>query len=765
MSFFLAPMLAAAAAAAALIPIGIHLYFRLRRPVVRWSAMRWVDAALARVSWRKRSEPWLLLALRSLLAGMVALAAAGPLLPAALDLPLTRPATRSLHLVLDPALDSRYAIDPAGEGGQTRLERLRAAALAALAAASPGDRVSVWSTLSPGEPIAGPVESGDPSARLAVESLEAGWRRGSVREVMASIAQRGVRGLEGSPGEGEDASGRGPRPVVVLLSGWGVSSLLPDDAAAVGFDAESGSGLPPLDGSLRRWASGVTWQVTTPAPRVASAVVTDLSTDRDLIVASGGLSRLAEASVTTRRLPSGAAAGAKSVSLRVEPGGRELELEGESIAVDLSASAREATGGGGRVGTLTLTAALSGGGAGTPFEMARTRDVAALDQLRAWISPPASGEGGVSTWPGPADWLELALSPGGEGGMIGVRVGPLGSASWVVREAGSGSEVNWDGIYVLDPGRVDGAEARRLAEAARGGAVVHLIDGRVEAGPWSEPVLRELLPGWRVGSAVERLEEPASLTWSGSPPGPLSRLAADWRDLLTPVRVSAARSIEPGPGASVWLGLGPGDRRGSAAWGSGPAWLAVEPLGAGAVVVMASPLSVEATSLPTQPAFVSLMRESLLALRERAVSSVRLSTAVGSRPRLGEAWDSVRGVVHAETGERIATARREGVLTLASPVETPGLWLGERLGGRLGGSVDSSTGEGSSAGASETRFRVTPAGLDAMGWTLSRSDVASAWGGPVGWFWVDPWSAEAGAGSGVSWSAPRRWPSRCRWST
>ena len=70
--------------AAAAAPIVIHLWMRQTHRETAWAAVRFLKAALERQARKLRLQHWILLAMRTLLLVLVALAAAKPLLESGL---------------------------------------------------------------------------------------------------------------------------------------------------------------------------------------------------------------------------------------------------------------------------------------------------------------------------------------------------------------------------------------------------------------------------------------------------------------------------------------------------------------------------------------------------------------------------------------------------------------------------------------------------------------------------------------------------------
>ncbi len=148
--------------AAAAIPILIHLLNRRKRREVRWAAMRFLAAALAKNQRRIRVEQWLLLAIRCLLVLMVVAAMAKPFLESFGNV---IPGRRT-HRVL--VVDASMSMAAKGAGA-TRFERAKAVAAQLVKDSRRGDAISL---VTMGDPPR--VVVGDPSPNLEEVRREVG---------------------------------------------------------------------------------------------------------------------------------------------------------------------------------------------------------------------------------------------------------------------------------------------------------------------------------------------------------------------------------------------------------------------------------------------------------------------------------------------------------------------------------------------------------------------------------------------------------------
>src|SRR5947209_14461422 len=132
---FLNPLMLVAAGAAVL-PVVIHLLSRSRYRSVDWGAMMFLDGADANRERRSRLRQWLLLAVRSALVALLAVALARPVVRGRFGAPAgAQKVTAVILLDCSPSMET-------DENGHTRMALARAAARQVLALHR-GDRVSV----------------------------------------------------------------------------------------------------------------------------------------------------------------------------------------------------------------------------------------------------------------------------------------------------------------------------------------------------------------------------------------------------------------------------------------------------------------------------------------------------------------------------------------------------------------------------------------------------------------------------------------------
>src|SRR3954467_10091364 len=165
---FTSPLAAAAVAGgAAAVPVIIHLLNRKRYVVVNWAAMRFLLAAQKKNVRRLKLEQWLLLAVRTLLVLLVALAMAAvmpwfepvwqKLFPGDA---LAAPSQGRTHRII--VLDGSFTMAARRPDGLCRFHRAKAQANASLEKSNPGDGYSLILLGSPAQVIVpGPADDRD----------------------------------------------------------------------------------------------------------------------------------------------------------------------------------------------------------------------------------------------------------------------------------------------------------------------------------------------------------------------------------------------------------------------------------------------------------------------------------------------------------------------------------------------------------------------------------------------------------------------------
>ena len=237
---FAAPWVLGGLALAA-VPIVLHLVARREPPVVEFPAVRYLEETSRRHQRRVHLQHWVLLLVRTLLIILLVLAAAGPTRQGGMGLGGHSPT--ALVIVLDNSLSSG-----AVRGGEATLVRLRAAAVATLAQATPADRL--WLVVADGVPRSGSAEA----LGAVVDSLQVSeWRLDLGAALTASQALLAATSL---PGE------------VVMLTDLQATAVTPaagDFPLVIGvpeFEAPPNLGVASVDAGAQPWLGAGRLSVT-----------------------------------------------------------------------------------------------------------------------------------------------------------------------------------------------------------------------------------------------------------------------------------------------------------------------------------------------------------------------------------------------------------------------------------------------------------------------------------------------------------------------
>ena len=642
-SSFIAPALAAAGIGAVAIPIAIHLLSRLRTRNEPWAAMRFLLEAYRRHRRRLRFEQLLLLLVRCLVVAIAGLALAGPLLTGCVGgwAGGLSPQQRTVHLVLDDTLTSRVA----GIDGRSRFERLREQGLALVDAAGPEDRLVLWRAATP---VIGPVE-GREDVRRALAEAEPRYTASRWVEVLQTIHEEMLPGADTA--------------VVVLTDA---------SRSVMGLDRS----IPPELAGLGERAAV---HVTRPAPDAANVQVESFAPRRRVVFAEQpDAAPVLPVELSLRRFDGATEARDVEVTVaEVGPDGQRVALTtrrvrwavGQAVTrmnLDLTLSTD-----GGLDRTLVLVATIETGD-GTATITADDERFTAVD-LRQRMSVALVAESlGTSTQVTPARWLNLALSPRMENGVIETR-------AMLPADVNTAGLASVDAVLLTRPDLLSDAAWDDLASFTGSGGVVWVFTPAGDtAAVWARSMGDVFDLPWRMG--IEPVARGDGGAWSldtdwPAPPA-LSRLGADWESLLRPVRV--ARRLELGvEDDQTWLAVvGSGDGVTSA-----EALMVGRRIGGGALLFLATAIDGDWTNLPTKPLFVPLVHETLRGLL--GDTSVDAGTALtGQTPTLDHAWLGTGRLiaVSPEEGEApatIALRRGEDGMVAAESITMPGVYRGD----------------------------------------------------------------------------------------
>jgi len=246
------------------------------------------------------------------------------------------------------------------------------------------------------------------------------------------------------------------------------------------------------------------------------------------------------------------------------------------------------------------------------------------------------------------DWLSFVLTPNEQAKLL-IDVSNLAAI-----DADGDQFAQLDAALVLRPDQLSDAGWRGLRRLADRGGVVWLFAPAADTpAQWAETMQTRLGVNWQVGLDAESLVPEDATDDAAAPTGAdatsrratglgldidrtepelLRVLAADWKDLLRPVRVKRRLPASaPGGDAQIWL-----------ATEDGKPLLLHSEVGDGRVLLQTAALDLEWTNLPTKPLFVPLVHELLRSAAAQSAAAAQVAGAVvGDQPTLGSAWEGV----------------------------------------------------------------------------------------------------------------------------
>ena len=661
--------------AATAVPIAIHLLSRIRRVQVPWGAMKFLLEAYRRHRTRLRIEQWLLLALRCLILAMLGFALAGPR-PRGLAEGLGLDAgQRQVHIVLDDSLITR-----ARSGDRARFEALRDTAMRLIDQLAPGDRVALWLAARPAEGLFVPAGTDRAGLRNALTSLQPRYTpsdlTGALNQLASHLSKRN------DP----------PEQVAVVVLSELAADALPRDSGSADLAA------------LGRLAGRFLF--SRPGPSLPNAQVMSLTPRRQMLVMQGEqaaaiplsvkLRRFVEddATLTTTKLKltvegrwgEGEAAGAWSAApvmreWRWSPGQAtggwdNIEVPIEGFAAALSSDALRGAGAGGlRVvvrASIDEDALTEDNERLAVVELRRSLTVGVVDAEP--IAPGPAAKAALR----PGQWLDLAL-----------RVARQERRALLAGDLTEAALADLDAAMVLRPDRLSERDLVLLRGLAQRGGLVWVFAPAQEGEPgWADRLSRGLQWRWKVEPEAAASADPSGqgLDLGSAAPEALRLLAADWSDLLRPVRVSRWHRLAEVSGADrVWLRVAPAGGVGA----TGEPLLVTGDLGDGAVAWMGVAIDPPWTNLPAKPLFVPLIHEGLQGLLGASGEGRRLGALLcGDQPALGRGWEGAARLerqVKAEAGASVVLQRTDQGFSPVSPLAWPGVYeawptgLGRRL--------------------------------------------------------------------------------------
>jgi Aerotolerance regulator N-terminal len=559
---WLQPLLLAGAAAAS-VPLIVHLLQRRKLRRVQWGAMRFLQDVLARRRRRLLLEELLLLALRMLILGVIAAAMARPAWRSKVAEGAERQGGVAAVLLVDDGLSS------AAGRAQPALEAVKRLGAAYIDSLAPGDEVSVIPLSSLGGPAPADPDFDLDGVRRRIAALQPSHAATDVPALLDAGMEQLKRHINPSA------------ELVVLTDGRSDGWRRGDRARWERQRQRLRGSADASAGSRRRPRVVVLAAEPEPAPNVS---VDDVSMDRTLVTAGRA------AGVRVRVGNHGDAATAVAVKLAVNgaPAG-EAKLEigprasGETLFTQTFPAA----------GAYAVEASLVGNHDALPGDDARAAAVEVEPPLPVLL---VDGNGGAGYSSG-LGFLQTALDPEGDGSGP-FRVSRITAAQWTPAMLASNRVVVVADVRALEPSLTDALERFVLAG---GGLLVGL-------GPNSDPGFLNTHWG-REGEGllpcpVTAAASPAQPALPSAPGGahPLyagfgARQDEAWKEArvrryfqLSPAR-SSLPDFEP------LLNLDNGD-----------VLLAERRRGLGLCALWTSSLNADWNELPAQAAYVALMR-------------------------------------------------------------------------------------------------------------------------------------------------------------
>ncbi len=541
------------------IPIIIHLLSKRRYRRVRWAAQEWLLAALKKSARRMRLEQLLLLALRTLILLLVALAVARPMAEQG-QLALFSTIRTHRVILLDGSLSMGVTV-----AGVSRFERAVRLAESIVRMSRPGDAISLLLVAEPVRTIVpGPDTSRDAVlAELANLKVTSGGA--NLNEAFARAAQL----FELS---------RYPRREVYVISDlqrstWAAQQLAPEQVRAIGSDVE----IVVVDVGSENTLS--------------NAAIAGLSVEQSVAVTS----RPAEVRVTVRNY-----------------GGQPLHGLGVEVAVNGRSAGRQAIElqpGAEREVSFTVQFTDAG------FQQLEARidsDLLPLDDRR-WLALPArerirvllvDGEPAGGGFASETGYLKVALVPDQElTSLVPFETEIVAESDLIDTEL-----ERYDLVCLCNIGQWTESEARRIEQyVRRGGNVLIFLGDQVDVASYNEQLYRDgkgILPVRlidRVGDPVARetvfrldpgeYRHPVVKPFEGAPSASL---------LSTMVYAYIRVSLDEQVAESVRTAL---------RYDSGDPALLTARVGDGRIALVTTTADTEWTTWPVWPSYVPVMQE------------------------------------------------------------------------------------------------------------------------------------------------------------
>ncbi|MBX3359147.1 MAG: BatA domain-containing protein [Phycisphaeraceae bacterium] len=770
---FLHPGIAIAGLLAVSLPIIIHIIMRRRRRPVMWGAMRFLLEAYRRQRKRLLFEQWLLLASRCLLVLLAAMAIAHPLLAGGRA---SGAAGRTVYILID---NSMTASARGTDGSESRaIERHKELAKGILSqlsgrvgsaagndAAGAGDRAALIAMAAPAEALVSPPSPDIAAVSRLVDSVEATDSRSDPGAALAlavsAIESDRSRRAESAPQDetfvvvisdfldgSVDIAAVSTQPLPRLPDG--VRLLVPRPAATATDNLAIGA-VEPLRGVLLAPAAGTgasgAGGVRVSVRRSGPGVSRELSVPVNIRLAAVG----ERPSAGSNRPVTGLArfrAGQEETAITLQPPAVGDAQGPASSAVLVAQIEHPET----RPGEAA-TAADS-----ISDDNVFRRPIELRESLRVGlVAPKRFGERGRVDELEAAEWLRLALNPGGAGGVsdsgievIDIEPGALD----LPRLAGL------DAVALPRPDLITPDAWRRLRGFAAAGGLLLITPPGGEAGSaaahtWTDAMVNSLSLPFAVSRETRVYDpgDPAARLVVNPAPGSgtggesadvLSLVRAELAELARPVTVSrllpieipAGTTIEAGerllsmPDGSVVLWVGSPSMSASGETNGEAGSAKVDSGAQGLIVYLAAAPELDWTDLPARPLMVPLVQE----LIRQGVGRARGTfTSIAGRPpslpsrtaellRIPDPLSRTRDPAEEAASARISVDAATG--RPAEPLRRAGLWRAVDERGAARGVV------GVNPDSRASRVTPQPA-ADIERWLRGASEVPPTWIEPL----------------------------------
>jgi hypothetical protein len=597
---FLYPSLAVAGAVATLIPIVIHILSKRPTRPIEWAAMKFLLAAYKKHKRRTQIEQLILLLNRILIALILGLALAGPIMSALGAFGGLGQRGRILYIVIDNAITSSAK----DINGVARFDATKTAALALIDAMGPADRAALVATATPSQPIvATPVA--DPAAlKREVQRLSPTAAAADMATALSHVMN--------------DIQAGDPTKLpifVALLSDFSHGAARPDRP------------LPPHLSELRELA---TLLMLEPAAGADNTQIVSILPDQRVVVPeTPGAKPAVSWTIKLRRFavdPERAADATVRLTaadttpvlqpVRFEPGQTEASVR---LPTPLD-----------RQGLVPTYASLEPGAEGDDaldFDNTRHALVRIPQELSILVlarDPNGAAPGEVTLTP--QRWLTTALAPDLDPRGSLLKVDTLDPAALNATELATANA-----LMVLRPDLLTDPQWRAVGSWAEAGGLVWAFPPTGEAPSlWPQKLADTFGLDWEIALEPQALARALTLDSSARVTDEMRRLQAELDDLLRPVTFGRVLPIDP---ASL------GAETDSLLVGANGVPLVIgaqTPNGRGRVLLSGLAISDRWSNLPAKPLFVALLHNTLRAAINQLQPLEEFEP--GDQPRLDLTW-------------------------------------------------------------------------------------------------------------------------------